>query len=294
MDIRQTAGFFAQDQFDVFDLSSQNWILNDFQGKIRFAPESFTVNDLASRKRMLYTPIAKQPTSTIVRLNKTEQVYLVEGNQTDFYRDTPYMCVYNIHQARGAATIERRAPAGPSNNPGWAVTSVVEETYADIGFDRVAVDQDRIVNQYGLYTLFFASDSTVAPHDVITLEGNKYFLFDVYYELGLRVARATNKPDPRRDLVYVSVGTSVYNPATLSTTQVKTSYNVTAQVDPLGMAESSDPNLLRDAIKVLIDALWIGVAPKVNDEIQVFGKTYRVDIVSRNPILDQWELVCCV
>lgn len=294
MDITQAAKFFNQDQFDSYDFLSKSWVLNDFQGKIKYAPESFSVNDLASRKRMLFTAPDNPPTSSVVRCNKINQIFLVEGVQPGLFKDRPYLNVYNIHQTSGAAEIWRRAPAGPSNDPGWAINTKVEDTFSDAGFDRVPTDQADIVNQYGLYTLYFPSDSGVRAHDNVVLQGVTYFLFDVFVEQGLRVARATNKPDARRDIVYVVVTNTAYDPATLSPGQTRTNYNVTAQIEPVAIQESDDPNVLKDMIKILIDATWIGVVPKANDEVKVFGKTYRVEKISRNPILDQWELICCV
>jgi hypothetical protein len=294
MDITQAAKFFNQDQFDAYDFLSASWALKDFQGKIKYAPESFSVNDLASRKRMLFTAPDNPPTSSVVRVNKTNQIFLIEGNQPGLFKDTPYLNVYNVHECSGPAQIWRLAPTGPSNNPGWAANTKIEDTFSDAGFDRVPTDQESIVNQYGLYTLYFPSDSTVRQHDTVVLQGETYFLFDVFVEQGLKVARATNKPDPRRNIVYISVNATAYDPTTLTPGQTTVSYNITAQVEPTDMQETADVNVIKDSIKILIDSTWIGVVPKVNDKVQVFSKTYRVMKLTRNPILDQWEIYCCV
>ena len=294
MDIGQAANFFNKDRFDAYDFVSKLWDIGAVEGKLKYAPESFSVNDLATRKRMLFTVPGMSPNSSVIRAQNLDQIFLVEGEKGDLFNNEHYRSMYNLHQAMGAAEVWRRAPVGPANDPGWALSTKIEDTFADVGFDRVPTDQERVVHQYGLHTVYLPSDSQVARQDTVVLLGKIYFLFDVYQEQGLMVARATVRPDPRRNIIYRVITPGVYDPVTMTPGSTSTNYNVTAQIDPIDMSELSEMNILKDSIKVLIDVLWIGVTPKINDEIVALGKTYKVEKITQNTILDQWEIIACV
>lgn len=294
MDLTHAARFFQKDVFDSYDFNALGWRERDFKGKLKFAPESFSVNDLATRKRMLYCAPQEPPTSTVIRCVQTQAVYLVEGTEHSLFNDVPYLQVYNLHTVVGAAELWRKAPTGPSNDPGWATNVKQQDTFADIGFDRTSTDQNDAVNQYGFYTLYLPSDCSAIPHDTVTLQGVQYFLFDVYWEQGLRVAKVTKKPDPRVNAVYTVVVEGAYNPATLSPSKTKTNYNVTLEIEPRITGELVDQSAVQDVIKVLINSAWIGVIPKLNDEITALGKTYVVTRINQNKSRDQWEILANV
>lgn len=294
MDLVQAASYFSDSGFDAYDFLANAWADNAFVGQMKYAPESFSINDLSSRKRMLFTAFANTPTSSVVRVHATGQVFMVEGRQVDLVHDTPYMNVYNVHEVLGPAQVWRNAPTGPSNDPGWAVNVQAEATFGDVILQRAATDEEQQVNQYGFYTVYLPHDSTAQDHDTVVLDGQTYYLFEVYWDQGLRAAKATNRPYSFRNIEYIKVVNGAYNPATLTAGKTETHYNITAQVDPLRLDEMPAGNIAHDAIKVLIFTSWIGVTPQVDDKIVVFGKTYLVKQISRNAILDQWELVASV
>lgn len=294
MDIRQAVRFFKRDQFESYDFATKTWTAGHFVGQLKYTPESFTVNNLASRKRVLFTAPESRPSSSVIRCTTLGGIYLVEQEQGDLFNNEHYMSVYNVHEARGTAVVTRRAPEGPAEDPGWAVETVLEETFVDIIFDRVTLDQIHTVNQHGIYTIQLPSDSKVDQHDVIEHNGERFFVFDSYYEHGLRTVRATNRADPRRDAVYVSVGPAAFNPLTSRVEETETEYNVTLQVHPLSLQPSEDSNVLHDGVRILIPTDWIGVTPKTDDRIKVLGKTYKVFRITQNAVLDQWEMLCNV
>jgi len=293
VDIRQAAAYFNDTRFDVYDFDTLNWGSENFRGNLKYAIESFSINNLSARKRMLFVePDAE--VSPVFRISDNGAVFMLEGPQPDYIANTQYQKVYNVHEALGVATINRRAPAGLFSDPGWAVDSMVESTFGDYTFQRVTTDQDDQVNQYGLYTVFLPSNSGAIDHDSVTVGGKTFFLLEVYTDQGLICGRTTGRPDARVDLVYHSMGAAVYDPNTLTTVRSDTPFNVTAQIDPVKLDEITGGTVVHDAIKVLIDKTWIGVMPKLNDEIVWSGKRYRVTGITSNSLQDQWELMASV
>lgn len=294
MDLARAAAFHASDKFDAFDFDAQTWLECQFEGKLGYAPEAFAINNLSSRKRMLFTAGKVQPPSSVIRLNEVAGVYLVEGRQGDSYRGGAYQNVYNLHEVAGTAQIWRAAPTGPNDDPGWAVNAKLQDTFADVLFQRVPMDQEQSVDQYGLYSLYLPSDAPLQDKDTVRLNGQTFFVFEVYKDQGLVSARATNKPDLRQNIVYVSITNGAYDPAQLKNPKTVRNYNVTAQVEQVKNQEVNASNVTRDVINVLVQRTWLAVTPKIDDEIQVFGKTYRIGNIKQNQIMDSWEITAAV
>ncbi len=293
MDIRQAASYFNSDSFDAYDKSDGVWMLNNFYGNLKYASESFTVNELGSRKRMLFTAPDKGPTTSVIRASQTEDIFMVNTQREGLFNNSRYINTMNVHQITGTAEIWRRAPTGPSNDPGWATNVKVEDTFYDANFGRGYTDQENNVDQLGLYTLYMPYDANIKLHDTVVTPERTFYLFDTYEEQGLKSALATDKPDPRIDAVYVKRTVGVYDPSFLVTPITVTNYNVTLQIKPFDLSEIAE-NVVTDAIKVLIDKDWIGVVPALNDQINVLSKTYTIVKVSQDIFLSQWVLECHV
>lgn len=293
MDLAGAAAFHLTDDFEGYNAGAASWSAGKFKGKLEYAPESFAINDLSTRKRMLMTP-GISPSASVIRACGVPAVYLVENAQYDIYRGSNYQRVYNVHEARGPVEIWRKTPAGPIDNPGWAVDAKVQDTFGDSIFQRVPMDQERTVNQYGLYTVYLPADAPLKDKDTVIIGGVTYFIFEVFWDQGLRAARATNAPDMRQNIVYRVVTQAAYDSTQLKAPQTETPYNVTAQVEQLDEQELSSGNVADDKIRVLIDINWIAVVPKIDDKLVWSGKTYRVKNVKRKMTQDQWELTACV
>ena len=292
MDLRQAAKFFSTDKFDSYDFGTSSWNTSAFTAKIKYATESFTVNDLSSRKRVMFVPPNIDP-GQVVRLSASGQIFLVEKGQPSLIRDTAYLQVFNLHEVLSTATVYRSLPVGPSTDPGWAVRTLLENTFFDFTFDRVSLDQKHTVTQHGIYTLYLPSNSQVDQHDTVVANGRNFFDFDSYYEMGLRVVRATDRPDTRIDVVFMSSARS-YDPSQSKVVESLSSYNVTAQVEPYLTQEGEAVNVVKDHMRLLVKDDWIGVIPSPDDKVQALGKLYRVKSVSRTISLDQWEIICAL
>ena len=293
MDLRDAAAYFQQDPMDAYNFGVGAWSAAAFKGKIKHPVESFGVNDLTAKKRMLFTQPYSRPPSSVIRSPILGDIFLVENPTGAVTFGSEYQTVFNLHQAQ-PALLSRMLPAGPPNNPGWALQNFMQNTFADVAFQRVPANQETQVNQYGLYIIYMPSDCPATDHDTITVAGRTYFLFEVYSDQGLRVARATVMHDVRVNFVYVVVTEGAYNPATLTPGRTETRYNVTGQIIPFDQQDTSSGNLERDAIKVLIDKTWIGVVPQINDRLEYGGKTYRISKITQNVALDQWMLTASV
>src|SRR5882672_4566491 len=98
MDLSSAAAFHLTDDFEGYDFEVSDWDAGQFKGKLDYAPESFAINDLSTRKRMLMTP-GITPTASVIRACGTPAIYLVENAQYDLWRGTQYQRVYNVHEA---------------------------------------------------------------------------------------------------------------------------------------------------------------------------------------------------
>lgn len=294
MDLARAAAYYSTTTLDAYNFATNQWDLAAFQGAIKAAPESVTINDLTAKKRMLFLAAGVRSPSSVIRMAASNDIFMVETRQSDIYNDSEYQAVFNLHEVTGVATIYRALPIGPTNDPGWAMNSAYATTFADSVFQRLPMDQVTAIRQYGLYILYFPADCPVQDHDSVNLNGVTYFLFETYRSEGLVSARCTSKADVRKNLVYIVVNPSAYNPATLTPGKSEVAYNVTAEVQPTDFQEIGSDNVVKDSIKVMIDTRWIGVIPKLNDKIVTGGKTYIVKQISQDLVFDQWNIMASV
>jgi hypothetical protein len=294
MDLMRSRGYFDSASFDAYNFGASDWNLAAFKGKLDLANPKISLMDKGTRRRMLFVSPGQEPTSTVIRCAPTGQIFLIGQQSRDMLRGVYYRDVVSLHEALGAATINRRAPTGPSNNPGWAVSSLVESTFADYEMRSDNENQQDQVTQWGSFNITLPSDSTIQEHDTLTVGGRTFFIFEVYRDSGFAACRATDRPDDRYDIVYRSNAGSVYNTATLVAAPSYTDYNVTAQLTPFKDIETEDSATTREQLKVMIKGTWIGVTPKLQDAITYKGQKYIVTKVAQNMLQDEWHLVASV
>lgn len=290
MDLRAVARFFDTLDFDIFDPGTSTWTLNAFRAQIKMADKFTSIWNRPTRKRVLYSAPGATPTATVIRLSATGQIYMVGTQHHDAIFNAHHRDVTGLHMPSGTAVVTRLVPAGPSNNPGWGVVTAVGTTYGDAELRSVDENQDRQVLSYGHYVLFFPRDFDIRRQDNVVLAGVNHHILETYLDSGYLTARSTVLPDERTNLVYAVVGVPVYDTATQTNVPVTTSYNVTGKFQMLSSSELGDSDVLNETAKVMIHEDFIGVQPKVTDQVTSAGKKYRVMEVSRNAILTEWHL----
>lgn len=287
MDLFQTARYFDRQEFENYDFSAPGWRGDTFMGQLKLADKFQTIYHRPTRKRMLYCPPEVAP-SPVIRVGTTGEIFMVGSLQQDSHANVHYRNVYALHRPAGIGVITRRAPAGPANNPGWAVETEVGPTWWDLELRSTNENEESTPFHRSFYFGTFPSNSAIQRFDLVTFEGLPYFILDVYTDSSMRAARCAQHIDPRRDIVY----RSRQLPDTYSGGQAVRNYidyNVTARVGP-AESEDSFSDVAAKSLMVRIQEGWIGVTPKLDDAVTVDGVTYVVKRVLRDPTMQEWNL----
>jgi hypothetical protein len=291
MDLAQSRRYFDAQVFDAYNFVGSSWNLAAFKGKLDLANPKVSLMNKGTRQRMLYVSPGQEPTSSVIRHAPTAQIFLVGTQSKDDYKGAYLRDVIALHLVQNTAVLHRRAPVGPSNDPGFAVDAVIENTFADYEFRSDNEDQQNQINQWGSFNLFLPSSSSVREHDTLVIEGRTFYIFDVYNDSGTRGAHATDRPDDRVNFVYTVLTNTSYDPAQLKPVQTTTPYNVTGEITPYTQQQDSNEVINKTKIKVMIKVAWIGVVPKLNDLVTYLGQDYRVTKIAQNKLQDEWHLV---
>lgn len=289
MDMIRSARYFDRQPFDA--LNDGFWTAPAFNGQLKISDKFTSMWNRGTRKRMVFvTPEVEQLVTPVIRVSGSSDVYMVGTPQRDFYQNKHYRTTYNVQHIAGVAVVARRAPTGPSNNPGFAVSTTVSNTYADFELRSVDEDQDRKINNYGSYFVFLPSDIVLQRRDSITVNGRTFYVLEHYPDSGLVCARATIKADDRVNVVYTSIGTPVYNDLTSDVTSSDTAYNVTGRVVPYEQSDVNNTMIVDGKLRFMILKTWIGVVPKLNDRLTFGGIAYTVFNISQDSLGDEWHI----
>lgn len=288
MDIRQVAKYFDT---VVFDSNSAGvWSLSSFTGQLKLADKFVSIWNRPTRKRMLYTAPGELPDASVIRINVTGEVLLVGTTHADLLFNKHTRDVTGCHLPSGIATVSRTVPGASPSDPGWGTPTALPDTYADAELRSVVEDQNREIDNFGHYVMFFPRDYDLQRHDNVTLNGETYHILETYTDSGYLCARSTVRPDERINFVYTKVGPPVYNPVTQTNTPVLTNYNVTGKFTMLSSQELGDSDILNKTGRVMIHEDFIGVVPAVNDQITIAGQKWRVVEASSDSLIREWYL----
>lgn len=289
MDIFQAARYFDIQNFDYFDFTNRVWVLAAFKGQLKKTDTFTEIWNRPTRKRLLTCAPDQEPQSPVIRVPESGETFMVGASHKDVF-DGYYRFIAGLHKIKGQAIVRRRAPAGPSNDPGYAVETVVIDTFGDNELRSADENQDREIEHYGSYFLFLPINTTLNRDDSVEIDGIRYFVLESYVDSGLMCARATSQPDDRINAIYVSLGAETYDTNTQQSTRTPTSYQVTGRVKPLHSERAHDENVLATELSFLIRKSWIGIEPKIDDKLTIGSKTSRITNVAQNSLLDEWYL----
>lgn len=291
MDIVQAAAYFDRQDFDTYNFTTSSWELNVFKGQLKRADDFVSIWNRPTRKRMLYTANGVTINSSVIRLPTTQEIYMVGHGFGDSFSNVHYRTVTGLHQALGEMQVHRKTPVEVLGVKGWAVNALVKTTFGDLELRSVNEGQEASLYNYGSFFLFSPPDTALLRHDTVTLGGVTYYVFEVYLDSGFCCARISSQPDERVDFVYTSVGTTVYNTATQTTSSTDVTYNTTGKVKPLLVQDLRNSDVVRDRIQVMIIDSFISYTPKINDKITYLGTVYKVEVVQRDAGLQEWILL---
>ena len=290
MDLHQAAAYFDRLSFENYDFSTGDWARTYFQGQLKVSDKFQTIYHRPTRKRMLYCAPGQEPSSPVIRIRNTGEVWMVGALQEDSYQDTHYRSVFALHKPQGLAAITRLAPTGSSGDPGWATSAAVETTWIDFELRSTNENEEGFPFYRSHYFLTLPSNCQVQLYDLITYNGQPYFVTDVYDDSSLKLCRAAKHIDPRQNFVYRRRGADIYSGGQVSKSY--TDYNVTGRIGPK-KNDLGQMSLSSDEIVVRILEGWIGVEPDMEDVIQIYGKDYAIKQILRDPTQQEWSLTVC-
>lgn len=290
MDLHQTAKFFDYEKFDKFDFVTSTWVPQAFTAQLKKADVFVSIWNRPTRKRMMYTAPDQEPGADGYVVRTPGGLVMMVGNRHPDEFKGPYRSVFGLHYTAGTAEIHRLAPTGGSGNPGWATEALIQTTWADTELRSADTNHEMNIEHYGNFFLFMPRNAPIQRDDRILLNGTSFQIEETYLDTGLMCARCTNKPDERRNFVYRSYTGDSFNGSSGDVSQTYTNYNVTGRVRPRNQQQIGAEPIIIDDIYVMIRKSWIGVSPKVLDQIQILGKTFKVKKVGQNALLDEWYI----
>lgn len=291
MELADIAGYFDHQSFDGYSPQT-GWEPNVLQGQLRIADTFVSIWNRPTRRRMLFVTPDNEPQHTVLRpSNAPQDIFLVGVVHRDTNFDTHYRSTVTLHYASGVAEIVRREPVGPANNPGPAVDVVETITYADVELRSQRDDREADFYHDGNYFLFLPAGTPLEKRRFVRLNGVEYLVEEVYQDGGFLSARVTSRPDERITLTYYSATAAPsYNATTGQVTRPSTPYSVTARVNAFSAADSDGTNIQVGDLEVSIQQTYLGVQPKPEDEVEVYGVRYRVLKVWQDPLRREWHL----
>ena len=291
MDLFMAAKYYDLVDFQNYNFSTSSWGTT-FKGQLKRGDQFLSIYHRPTRKRMMYTDgVANFPSSPVVRVVTTGEVFMVGALQPDVHDNTHYRNIYSLTLPNGVAKVYRKAPVGPSNDPGWAVQSLVETTWADVELRSLNENEDTALLHNGHFVVTLPNNSIVEPLDTIEIGGNlgqTYYILERYIDSNLVNARAVARDDELVNFVYKSHTGQTY--ANQTVTQTYTNYNVTGRVAPVELEEQIN-GITANSIKVFIKTSWIGVIPKLKDVLVYGGQDFQVKTIKRDPLTTEWHIV---
>ena len=267
MDLFECRGYFDAQIFDGYNFASSAWVLNAVKGQLDLANPKVSLMNKGTRRRMMYVSPGYEPAYTVLRVGPTGQIFLAGQQSKDTLNSKYIRDVISLHEPQGVAIITRRLPAGPSNNPGWAIPVVLETTFGDYEIRSDNEDQNSQITQHGSWELTLPSNSAIQEHDTVAILGRVFYVFETFNESGLRGAHATDRSDDRYNFVYQALTGEAYDPAQLKNVKTFINYNVTGELTPYEEIQGSDSVITTSKMKLMILKAWIGIIPNLNDQI---------------------------
>lgn len=299
MDMFQVAKRFDLLDFEQYNFTDSTWdSLPIFKAQLKSADKFLSIYHRPTRKRMLYCAPDVAPTSTIIRVKVTGEIFIVGAVQSDSHANVNYRVVYSLNKALGYGRLIRKVTSGPSNNPGWAVDTEILRTFVDAELRSLDEREDNKLYHYGHYILNFPAGTLVEEFDTFIVDQNfsslptqnlSFYIFESYHDSGMVNARAVLRGDERVNVVYkVYTGQTYVNQ---QTSKVFQNRNVTGRLEAISKEELGG-NVTHDSTKLVVSSLFLGdIVPKLEDELTYNGKTYRVVKVYHDPLKIEWHIV---
>lgn len=260
------------DDSDLYDAYTSTFI-----GKAQLDPTDIFKLDGASVRRrvMSVAPSVRPPTRQAVRLGTDH--YLVGEPSTDEWRGTPIRVKYVLHQTPGLATVKTIAEA-LADAPGRSM-------YASREWNKDVPDAQTSSRYFNDYHIFVAKAETVAPYDLLWVDGQWHICHAVHPSLsGFQDAVSHEILGPVFETVTVSNQT--YDPLSdsYSTTPVSLKLlRLRWQEQYAYLTPAQTKYEAGDETVMVLQSAW---AAKASDTLLLSDGRWRVlDVQDRGPTL---------
>lgn len=300
MNLRNRALKHCNEPLEAWDPTTESWVPDAFKGRIDLTDRFLSNFNKPTRRRMLFcAPEVEFPDSLTIRHPGSKDVYILGAPRQDARRGVVYDKMTILQLATdvpggsgGYATITRKVPQGPANDPGWLVDTIYAKCFVDTEF-RTSSDEDETHDvKTENFLIYLPASVEIKAWDFVTLHGNKYQVIDSFSDSGFMSGRIDERPDTRINFVLNVEGDKHYDQQTRQWVVAKTNYNVTGVIlrDEAFALWSSEAE---DYVVVYIDAPNIGIEPKANEMSLTWkGRTRVIRQVSTQAGTRQWELRC--
>lgn len=193
MDLGRAASKFINTPIEVWDSSLSKWLDTDYLGSLQVFDRFITERSFGQKKRiMLVEGDCKLPEDfTVVRLQGSEESFIVEKFNEDVRHGKRYSYIYLLHESPYFVTVCKTEEETNAAGIDIGTTEVVEEsTWVD--FDRFSAAASRVFeeSEFTIVTLTFPKDSIVTTDHYIKLQnGDRYNIDEVYYSLDVISAK---------------------------------------------------------------------------------------------------------
>lgn len=294
MNLRKVAASFETTEFDAWDESNELFVAKSLTGKIRSVDRFLSNFNRPTKRRLLgLSPSATIPASNTIRDPSTGEIYFIGELRQDSEQGVAYDQVGVLHKTTAIATISRKAPIGPGNDPGVLVASQIGKHYADVELRSASETEEQENDFEGNYFLMMPPHVDLEEWDEVTFDSEAYMIKTPYFDSGFRFARAVKREDPRKDFTYYFRDTGVaYNTATRVVTEGFTTYSVTGFSLEFELDDLNYTPLKVGRQKIVIKQSHIGIVPSAEDELLWEGQRYKVKGVSQDFLNAQYQLDC--
>lgn len=294
MNLRKIAASFETTKFDAWNESTELFVADSFTGKIRSVDRFLSNFNRPTKRRLLgLGPSVTLPASNTIRDPATGEIYFIGELRQDSEQGAAYDQVGVLHKTTAIATVSRRAPTGPSNDPGVLVATQIGKHYADVELRSASETEEQENDFEGNYFLMMPPHADLEEWDEVTFKSDVYMVKTPYFDSGFRFARAVKREDPRKDFTYYFRDTGVaYDTATRVVAEGFTSYSITGFALELEREDLNYTPLKANKIKIVVKQSHIGIVPSVEDELLWDGQRYKVAGVSQDFLNIQYQLDC--
>lgn len=288
------------ESMEAYDATTDSFIPNAFKARIEISDRFLSNFNKPLRRRMLFSADdVVFPASRTFRHPGTKDIYLLGQSRTDSLAGKPHIQLTVCHLvtddgdgSAGMATLYRKAPEGPADNPGWLVEREVVKTHLDLEFRTSANEADtyevKIQNFFG----YMAAPISLEPWDFLELHGKRYRVVDSFADSGLSGVRVDEESDTRVDFVLHLRGARTYNKITHEYESAGMTQNVTGVL----LKSNEFASWTSDSesyIDVSIEAEHIGQVPQPDSmSLEYKGRKRIIKHVSTQPGEQQYRLRC--